>query len=149
MPATLSEKALALLDRPVLATLCTLGPDGAPQATPLWVEADHGDIMVNTAQGRAKARYVDADNRVAVTVVDPEDQYNVIAVRGTVVEVTTEGAVAQIDRLAHKYLGVDTFPGHSRRPRAHQPADPSRAHRCSRPLAGPPGPPPLLSQHPP
>lgn len=110
MPDTLNDQALALLARPLLATLCTVDASGAPQATPLWVEADGGDIVVNTAQGRAKARYIDGDRRVALTVVDPDNQYNVVALRGTVVDVTTEGAEAQIDRLAHKYLGVDSYP---------------------------------------
>ncbi len=110
MPDTLSDKALELIAKPVLATLCTVNASGAPQATPLWVEADGGDVLVNTAQGRAKARYIDGDGRVAVTVVDPENQYNVVALKGSVVEVTTEGADAQIDRLAKKYLGVDSYP---------------------------------------
>jgi PPOX class probable F420-dependent enzyme len=110
VPDALNANALALIARPVLATLCTVDTAGAPQATPLWVEADGGDIVVNTAQGRAKARYIDGDRRVAVTVVDPDNQYNVVALRGEVVEVTTEGADAQIDRLAKKYLDVDAYP---------------------------------------
>ena len=110
MSDTLTDSSLALIARPVLATLCTVDASGGPQATPLWVEADGGDIVVNTAQGRAKARYIEGDRRVAVTVVDPDNQYNVIALRGSVVDVTTDGADAQIDRLAHKYLGVDTYP---------------------------------------
>jgi PPOX class probable F420-dependent enzyme len=110
MADTLNEKARALVARPVLATLVTLEPDGGPQATPLWIEADGDDLLVNTARGRVKARNVERDRRVALTVIDPEDTYNVVAVRGTVVDVTTDGADEQIDRLAHKYLGVDSYP---------------------------------------
>jgi PPOX class probable F420-dependent enzyme len=114
MTDTLSDKARQLINRPVLATLATVASDGSPQVTPLWVELDGDDIVVNTAQGRAKARNVERDHRVAVCVLDPDDPYNVVVVRGTVVEVTTDGAEAGIDRLAKKYLGVDTFP--NRRP---------------------------------
>ena len=66
--------------------------------------------MFNTAQGRKKARNLERDARVAVTVIDPDDQYNVVAFRGTVIDVTTDGADAHIDALAKKYLGVDTYP---------------------------------------
>lgn len=110
MTDKLSEKARQLIARPVLATLATVTAGGGPQATPMWIEVDGDDLVVNTARGRVKARNIDRDKRVAVTVIDPDDAYNVVAVRGTVVEVTTEGADAGIDRLAKKYLGADTYP---------------------------------------
>ena len=110
MADVLSEKARALISRPVLASLATLNPDGSPQITPLWVDLDGDDVVFNTAQGRKKARNLERDVRVAVTVIDPDDQYNVVAFRGTVTDVTTDGADAHIDALAKKYLGVDSYP---------------------------------------
>jgi PPOX class probable F420-dependent enzyme len=110
MADTLSPKARALIARPVLASLTTLGKDGSPQVTPLWIDEDGDDLLFNTAQGRVKARHMERDPRVAVAVVDPDDPYNVVALRGTVIDITTDGADAHIDALAKKYLGVDTYP---------------------------------------
>jgi PPOX class probable F420-dependent enzyme len=110
MADVLSEKARALITRPVLASLATLNPDGSPQITPLWVDLDGDDVVFNTARGRKKARNLELDSRVAVTVIDPDDQYNVVAFQGTVSDVTTDGADAHIDSLSKKYLGVDTYP---------------------------------------
>jgi PPOX class probable F420-dependent enzyme len=114
MATTLSAKARALIARPVLGSLATSGADGTPQITPLWVDIDGDDVLVNTAEGRVKARNIERNPKVALSVVDPDDPYNVVALKGTVVEITTEGADAHIDALAHKYLGVDSYPG--RRP---------------------------------
>lgn len=110
MTDTLTEKARALVRRPVLASLATVAHDGAPQLTPVWVDVDGGDILINTAEGRAKPVNMRHDPRVALCVIDPDDPYNVVAIRGTVIEITTEGADAHIDSLAHKYLGVDEYP---------------------------------------
>jgi PPOX class probable F420-dependent enzyme len=110
MADVLSEKARALITRPVLASLATLNPDGSPQITPLWVDLDGDDVVFNPAPGRKKARNLERDARVAVTVIDPDDQYNVVAFQGTVSDVATAGADAHIDALAKKYLGVDTYP---------------------------------------
>ena len=78
--------------------------------SPVWVELDGDDIVVNTALGRAKARNLASDPRVAVSLTDPDDPYVLIAVRGTVVSFSTDGADEGIDRLAKKYLGADTYP---------------------------------------
>ncbi len=67
-------------------------------------------MVFNTVQGRIKARNLETDSRVAVTVIDPDDPCNVVAFRGSVVNVTRDGADAHLDSLARKYLGVDNFP---------------------------------------
>lgn len=110
MTDKLTDKAKALLERPVLATVATLAGDGSPQVTPVWIDLDGDDVLFNTAEERAKARNLSRDPRVGVSVVDPDDPYNVVMVRGTVTDVTTTGADEHIDRLAKKYLDVDTYP---------------------------------------
>ena len=73
MADTLSAKARGLIARPVLASLTTLGADGAPQVTPLWIDLDGDDLLFNTAEGRVKARHMARDPRVAVSMIDPDD----------------------------------------------------------------------------
>jgi PPOX class probable F420-dependent enzyme len=110
MTDTLSPAARAIFDKQVLAHVASLGPDGAPHVTPVWVELDGDLVVINTALGRAKARNLAADARVAISLTDPDDSYSVIAIRGTVTTFTTDGADEVIDRLAKKYLGVDSYP---------------------------------------
>lgn len=114
MSEKLNEKSRALIARPIVATLSTVAADGSPQASPLWIDTEGDALLVNTARGRAKARNIERDPRVAITIVDPADPYSVVALRGTATEITTDGADDHIDRLAKKYLGVDSYP--NRRP---------------------------------
>lgn len=110
MPDVLTEAARRLIARPVLATLATISSSGGPQTTPLWIDLDGDDLVINTAQGRAKARNLERNPQVSLCIIDPDDPFNVVAVNGTVVEITNNGADAHIDSLAKKYMGVDTYP---------------------------------------
>lgn len=111
MSATLNDRAKALLGRPVFASLATVTHDGSPQVTPIWIDLDGDDIVFNTAEGRAKAVNVRRNPEVGLSVFDPDDPYGgVVAVRGKVTEITTEGADAHIDALAKKYMGLDEYP---------------------------------------
>jgi PPOX class probable F420-dependent enzyme len=108
----ISAGGVKLLQEPQLANFTTLMSDGSPQITPVWVdvEADGSAVLINTAEGRVKARNVERDNRVAVSVVDSNNAWRYVLVRGTIVERKHEGADAHIDRLAKKYLGKDEYP---------------------------------------
>jgi len=111
--AQLTEKQREFVAaNPFVATATTLRPDGSPRNTIVWIDAEDGTVTFNTAVGRAKERYLRSDPRAAVLVVDPEDSYKWVAVSGRA-ELTTEGADEQIDHLAKKYLGQDTYPWRS------------------------------------
>lgn len=99
-----------LFEKRAFGQLATLMPNGAPQVTPVWVDYDGTYVIFNSARGRQKDRNVRRDPRVAVTVVDPENPYRYLEVRGRVAEITEQGADAHIDRLAKKYLGMDKYP---------------------------------------
>jgi len=104
------NKYLDLFEKRAFANLATLMPDGSPQVTPVWIDYDGSHILVNSAQGRQKDLNLKRDGRVALSIVDPDDPYRYLQVRGKVVEITLEGADAHIDKMAYKYLGKDKYP---------------------------------------
>jgi PPOX class probable F420-dependent enzyme len=108
--ATIPDDYRDLLTGTNFAHLVTLMPDGSPQTTPVWVDVDGADVIVNTAAGRQKARNMERDPRVAISIHDASNPYRYIQIRGTVAAMTPEGADANIDALAKKYLGQDTYP---------------------------------------
>lgn len=92
------------------ASLATVMPDGSPQVTPVWFDTDGGNIRVNTARGRIKDRNMSLNAKVAIDVMDPENPYRHVQIRGKVAKITEEGADAHIDSLAMKYLGQEKYP---------------------------------------
>jgi PPOX class probable F420-dependent enzyme len=107
--AKLSEKQKQFLEQPFVGVATTLREDGSPHSTIVWVDVEDGVVTFNTASGRAKPNHLQKDPRAGVLVVDPNDSYKWVAVDGPV-EMTTDGADAQIDKLAKKYLGKDEYP---------------------------------------
>ena len=106
----ISDEVAKLFLEKNLAFLATLMKDGSPQITPTWVDLENNTVLINTAEGRVKQRNVTRDPRVAVSIVDQHNVYNMVTVRGKVIEQTTKGADEHIDKLAKKYLGVDRYP---------------------------------------
>jgi PPOX class probable F420-dependent enzyme len=94
------------------ADLATVMPDGSPQVTPVWFDYTNGVIRVNTAKGRVKQRNMKEGSPVALSIMDPDNAYRYVQVRGKVTRMTEEGASAHIDSLAKKYLGKDKYPFH-------------------------------------
>jgi PPOX class probable F420-dependent enzyme len=109
----LSERDLSILRERSFAHLTTLGPGGSPQTTPNWVDVDdEGRVLINTAEGRAKPRNVRRDPRVSLSVVDADDPYRALMIRGRVEEITNDGAEEHIDAMQQKYHGTEPYPNH-------------------------------------
>jgi PPOX class probable F420-dependent enzyme len=110
--ASIPEKYLDLLrgDKKAFAVIATTMPDGTPQATPIWFDYTDGKIRVNTARGRVKDRNMKPGSKVAMAIIDPDNPYRYVQIRGPVVKETEDGADAHIDSLAKKYLGQDKYP---------------------------------------
>ena len=105
------DKYLDLLQqKKAFANLATLMPDGSPQVTPVWFDYKDGRIRINTAKGRVKARNMKEGSPVALSILDPENPYRYIQVRGRVQRVAEANASAHIDALAKKYLEKDKYP---------------------------------------
>jgi PPOX class probable F420-dependent enzyme len=85
----LTEEARKLLEERQLANFVTLMRNGSPQVTPVWVDHDGTHILINTAEGRQKALNLHRDPRVALTVVDRNNDRRWLQIRGRVVEMTT------------------------------------------------------------
>ncbi|RAI44218.1 PPOX class F420-dependent oxidoreductase [Rhodoplanes roseus] len=99
-----------LQDKKAFASIATVMSDGSPQVTPVWFDYTGGIVRVNTAKGRVKAKTLTQGAPVALAIIDPDNPYRYLQIRGKVRSVTEQGADAHIDSLAKKYLGVDTYP---------------------------------------
>ena len=99
-----------ILEKESFAHVSTLMPDGSPHVTPVWVDHEEGEtVLINTSRGRQKERNIRRNPKVGLSVVDPDDPYRFVSVRGEA-ELVDEGAVEHINSLARKYMGVDEYP---------------------------------------
>jgi PPOX class probable F420-dependent enzyme len=110
MSESIPDKYRDLFTKRAFASLATLMPDGGPQVTPVWVDLEGDLVLVNTARGRQKDKNMRRDPRVAMAIIDPENPYRYLEIRGRVAEITEEGADTHIDKMAKKYLGADKYP---------------------------------------
>ena len=110
MAANLDNYLDLLQQKKAFADLATIMPDGTPQVTPVWFDYNAGKIRVNTAKGRVKARNLKPGVPVALAIMDPDNSYRYVQIRGRVVSAQESGADAHIDALAKKYLGKDKYP---------------------------------------
>ncbi len=109
--ATIPDSYLDLLQqKKAFADLATVMADGSPQVTPVWFDYADGVIRVNTAKGRVKSRTLKPGAPVALAIMDPDNPYRYVQIRGQVRRAVEQGADAHIDSLAKKYLGKDTYP---------------------------------------
>ena len=108
--AAIPDQYKDLLQKKAFAHLATVMKDGSPQVTPIWFDYDGTHVRINSAKGRWKDKNMRNRPKVALSVLDPDNPYRYMQIRGTVTEVTESGAYAHIDSLAKKYLGQDKYP---------------------------------------
>lgn len=101
---------LDLLQRKALADVATIGPHGEPQVNPVWFGWDGTYVKFSQTTGRQKFRNLQRDNRIALSIVDPENPFRYLEIRGTVARVDPDPDKAFIDEMANKYLGVEKYP---------------------------------------
>ena len=108
--AQIPDEAVHLLEGQHFAHVATVMADGTPQVTPVWIDHEGDTVSFNTAAGRFKEKNLRRDPNVAISIIDAENPYQPLIIRGKVSEITEEGADEQIDALAKRYMGVDEYP---------------------------------------
>lgn len=99
-----------MTEKRAIAHLATIMEDGGPQVTPVWFLYDGEYIIVNSAKGRTKDRNMSARPQVAVEIIDPDNPYRYVTIRGRVVDIVEgETAISNITDLAQKYTGKPEF----------------------------------------
>jgi PPOX class probable F420-dependent enzyme len=107
--ATLTRKQTELLVDKNIGSLATVNADGSPHVTPVWVDWDGENVLVNTLRDRVKARNMERDPRVELHVVNLQNPYQYVRIKGRA-ELSEDGAEEHIDRLSQKYVGEDIYP---------------------------------------
>ena len=90
--------------------IATIREDGSPQATPVWIDYDGENVLVNSARGRTKVKNIERDPRATVTVLPAADQQSGYVMVSGAASIGEEGALEHINMLARKYLGEDKYP---------------------------------------
>jgi PPOX class probable F420-dependent enzyme len=103
MGGLIPESHQDLLLRPVDGVLTTMMPDGQPQMSLVWADFDGRHVLINTTLERQKVKNVRANPKVNVLVIDPKNGARFLEVRGEVVEISEEGAIAHADKQTRAY----------------------------------------------
>ncbi|QBD76659.1 PPOX class F420-dependent oxidoreductase [Ktedonosporobacter rubrisoli] len=101
------EQTLLKTQVKALASMATLGPQGEPHNSPLWFEWDGTYIKFSLTSTRQKFRNVQRDPRVALSIIDPNDSYHYLEIRGKVARIEDDTDTTFVNTLARKYLGTD------------------------------------------
>lgn len=109
---TIPEGYADLLSSTALAHVATIGPHGEPQVNPVWFGWDGQHLLSSQTKTRQKYRNVQRDPRIALSIVDPENPYRYLEIRGTVVEIREDPDRAFINSMAKKYMDQDVYPWH-------------------------------------
>ena len=108
--AALNEKQSKLFTDRNWGVIATVREDGSPQATPVWIDYDGENVLVNSAQGRTKVKNIERDPRATVTVLPAADQQSGYVMVSGRAQLSEEGALEHINMLAKKYLGEAKYP---------------------------------------
>ncbi|MFC9086999.1 PPOX class F420-dependent oxidoreductase [Nocardiopsis dassonvillei] len=101
-----SEKQQEVLRKPAFGHVATLGPDGSPQSSPVWIDWDGEFLRFSQTTTRQKLQNLRRDGRISVSATDPDDPYMYVEVRGVVDRVEEDPDKAFINEMAQKYLGT-------------------------------------------
>jgi PPOX class probable F420-dependent enzyme len=101
-----------LLERPLLAHAATVGRNGAPQNNPVWFGWDGEFLRFSQVVGRQKAKNLQQDPRISLSIVDPDDPFRYLEIRGLLDGVEDDSDLSFINSMAKRYLGLERYPWH-------------------------------------
>lgn len=110
--SVIPESHTDILEKLAFANVATIGPDGAPQNNPVWFEWDGEVLRFSQTTGRQKYRNVQKDPRVAISILDPENPYRYLEIRGVVEGIDDDASNAFIDKMTQKYINQESYPWH-------------------------------------
>jgi PPOX class probable F420-dependent enzyme len=110
MAERIDGRARELLEKPNFAAVATLREDGTPAVNVTWVDLDNGHVVLNSAEGRKWPDNLRREGRVTITVVNHDNPYEYVQIRGRLAEEDHDQADENIDALAKKYLDKDEYP---------------------------------------
>ena len=110
MATSIEGRARELLEAPNFSSIGTIRRDGTPHIVPTWVDVEDDLVVLNTAEGRAWPANLRRDPRITLAVINRENPYEFVSIRGRMVEDTHDGAFEHIDKMAMKYLGEEKYP---------------------------------------
>jgi len=102
----LPDELQALLREPNPAVMASLKPGGGPLSVATWYVWDNGRVLVNLDHSRARLEHLRADGRVSLTVLDTDDWYRHVSLRGRVAEIVEDVGLKDIDRISDHYRGA-------------------------------------------
>lgn len=109
---TIPESHADLLGKKGFAHLASIGPNGEPQSHPVWFDWHDDKVLISTTKERQKYRNLTGEPRVSLSILDLDNPYRYLEVRGRVVAIDDDPDRSFIDALAKKYMGVDEYPFH-------------------------------------
>ncbi len=112
MSATIPASHKDLIEQLIVSTLATVTPGGKPHTTAIWRYYDGSHILFITSRGLQKEKNLQANPHVSIMILDPQDPYRYLEVRGVVDQITEDGALEQLDQIAHFYTGKPSYYGH-------------------------------------
>jgi PPOX class probable F420-dependent enzyme len=108
--ATLNKQQAKLFTDRNWGVIATIREDGSPQATPVWIDYDGENVLINSARGRTKVKNIERDPRATVTVLPAESQQSGYVMVSGPAKIIEQGALEHINMLAKKYLGEGKYP---------------------------------------
>jgi PPOX class probable F420-dependent enzyme len=106
------DSHLDLVTGKSFAHVATIGPDGQPHSSPVWIAGDAQTIKFSQTTDRQKYDNLQREPRLALSMIDIDNPYRYLEVRGRVSDIIDDDDNGFIDSMAQKYLGEKTYPNH-------------------------------------